>query len=63
MARRSSGFRTQAPKSATVIISGILWLLGLLAGLGTISLPNGLGFWFLVVAGLLLMLGSLFDGL
>jgi len=62
MARRS-GFRTQAPKSVTVIISGILWLLGLLAGLGAVALPNSLGFWCLVIAGLLLILGSLFDGL
>lgn len=62
MARRG-GFRTQAPKEATLIISIVLWLAGLLAGLGIISLPNNLGFWALVVAGLLLILGSLFDGL
>jgi hypothetical protein len=63
MARRGSGFRTQAPKQATVAISGVLWLIGLLNGLGTIHLPNNLGFWALVVAGLLLILGSLIDGL
>lgn len=62
MARRG-GFRTQAPKEFTVIIAGVLWLVGLLAGLGTFALPNNLGFWALVVAGLLLILGSLFDGL
>lgn len=62
MARRG-GFRTQAPKEITVGISGVLWLIGLLNGLGAISLPNSLGFWALVVAGLLLILGSLFDGL
>ncbi len=62
MARRG-GFRTQAPKEATVLISLILWLIGLLAGLGVVHLPNNLGFWALVVAGLLLMLGSLLDGL
>ncbi len=62
MARRS-GFKTQAPKEATVIISLILWLIGLLAGLGIFHLPNNLGFWALVVAGLLLILGSLLDGL
>jgi hypothetical protein len=62
MARRG-GFRTQAPKEVTVIISGVLWLLGLLAGLGIIALPNNLGFWALVVAGVLLILGSLLDGL
>ena len=62
MARRG-GFRTQAPKEITVGISGVLWLLGLLDGLHTIALPNNLGFWALVIAGLLLILGSLFDGL
>jgi uncharacterized membrane protein YvlD (DUF360 family) len=65
MARRG-GFRTQAPKQATLIIALILWLIGLLAGLGIIHLPSNmstLGFWSLVVAGLLLMLGSVLDGL
>jgi hypothetical protein len=61
MARR--GFKTQAPKEVTVLIAVVLWLIGLLAGLGTFALPNNLGFWALVVAGLLLILGSLLDGL
>jgi hypothetical protein len=58
-----SGFRTQAPKQVTVIIALVLWALGLLAGLAVIHLPNNLGFWALVVAGALLILGSLLDGL
>jgi len=62
MARRG-GFKTQPPKQATLMIALILWLVGLLAGLGVIHLPNNLGFWSLVVAGLLLILGSLLDGL
>ena len=62
MARRG-GFKTQAPKQATLLISLVLWLVGLLAGLGIIHVPNNLGFWALVVAGLLLILGSLLDGL
>jgi hypothetical protein len=62
MARRG-GFKTQAPKQVTLIISLVLWLVGLLAGLGVIHVPNNLGFWSLVVAGLLLILGSLLDGL
>jgi hypothetical protein len=62
MARRG-GFKTQAPKQATLLISLVLWLVGLLAGLGVIHVPNNLGFWALVVAGLLLILGSLLDGL
>jgi hypothetical protein len=63
MARRRGGFKTQPPKQATLMIALILWLVGLLAGLGVIHLPNNLGFWSLVVAGLLLILGSLLDGL
>lgn len=62
MARRG-GFRTQAPKEVTLLIALILWVIGLLAGLGIIHPPSGWGFWSLVLAGLLLILGSLFDGL
>jgi hypothetical protein len=61
LARR--GFKTQAPKEATVLIALILWLIGLLGGLGVFNLPNNLGFWTLVIAGLLVILGSLLDGL
>ncbi len=62
MARRG-GFRTQAPKQITLIIAIVLWVIGLLAGLGVLSLPNNLGFWALVVAGLLAILGALVNGL
>jgi hypothetical protein len=66
MARRR-GFQTQAPKQVTLIISIVLWLVGLLVGLGQVhlpsSLPHNFGFWCLVVAGGLLILGSLLDGL
>jgi len=61
MARRG-GFRPQAPKQVTLIIAVILWAIGLLAGLGVFHLPNNLGFWSLVVAGFLLILGCLVDG-
>ncbi|MFY9820320.1 MAG: hypothetical protein WAM82_03000 [Thermoanaerobaculia bacterium] len=64
MARRG-GFRPQAPKKVTLIIAVILWLIGLLAGLGVVHLPSNmgaLGFWSLVIAGLLLILGCLVDG-
>lgn len=60
---RSGGFRTQAPKQLTLIIAIVLWVIGLLVGLGVFTLPNNLGFWSLVTSGLLLILGSLFDGL
>ncbi len=63
MARRGGGFRPQAPKKVTLIIAVILWVIGLLAGLGVIHMPNNLGFWSLVVAGLLLILGCLVDGI
>lgn len=62
MARRR-GLTTQAPRQTTLIISIILWLIGLLGGLGMVALPGGLGFWALVIAGALLILGSLLDGL
>jgi len=62
MARRG-GFRTQAPKQVTLGISVVLWLIGLLNGLRVFALPNNLGFWALVVAGALLILGCLIDGL
>jgi hypothetical protein len=60
---RRRGFKTQAPKEITLIIAIVLWLIGLLAGLGVFHLPNNLGFWALVIAGLLLILGSLLDGI
>ena len=44
-------------------MSGVLWLIGVLAELEIIALPNNLGFWALAVAGFLLILGSLLDGL
>ncbi|HVG07808.1 MAG TPA: hypothetical protein VNM67_08885 [Thermoanaerobaculia bacterium] len=62
MARRG-GFRTQAPKQATLIIAVILWLIGLLGGLGVVAVPGNYEFWSLVIAGALLILGSLLDGL
>jgi len=66
MARRR-GFQTQAPKQITLLVAIVLWLIGLLAGLGAVHLPSSLpgnfGFWSLVVAGALLILGSLLDGL
>ena len=66
MARRG-GFKTQAPKKVTLVIALVLWLVGLLNGLGVMalpaSLPNNFGFWALVISGLLLILGSVLDGL
>ena len=59
----SRGFKTQAPKQVTLIIAIVLWLVGLLGGLGMVAIPGNYGFWCLVIAGALLILGSLIDGL
>lgn len=60
---RNRGFRTQAPRRGTVLLAAVLWLVGLLDALGSIGLPDRLGTWLLVLAGVLLLLGSLIDGL
>jgi hypothetical protein len=63
MARRG-GFRTQAPRTVTVVISGVLWLIGTLDVLGFAQIvPSPWGVYSLIAAGLLLLLGSLIDGL
>ena len=60
---RRSGLRTQAPKQITLLIAAILWLIGLLGGLHVAAVPSQYVFWSLVIAGALLILGSLLDGL
>jgi uncharacterized membrane protein HdeD (DUF308 family) len=60
----ASGLKTQPPKSITLIIAIILWVIGILATvLGVFTLPNNLGLWALIVAGLLLILGSLINNI
>jgi len=55
---------TQPPKQITLVIAIILWVIGLLSTLlDVFSLPNNLGLWSLVIAGLLLILGSLIDNI
>jgi hypothetical protein len=64
MARRG-GFRPQAPKKVTLIIAVILWVIGLLVEQGMVHLPgitSSLGFWSVAIAGLLLIIGCLVDG-
>ena len=57
---RKNRFRTQAPKEATLVIAVILWLFGFAdVVLNAFTLPNGLGVWALVIAGLLLIIGAL----
>ncbi len=60
---RNRGFRTQAPRRGTVLLAAVLWLVGLLEALGVLRLPDRLGTWMLVLAGALLLLGSLVSGL
>ena len=58
------GFKTQAPKEVTLVIAVILWIIGVAATiLGALVLPDNYGVWALVLAGLLLILGSVVDGL
>jgi VIT1/CCC1 family predicted Fe2+/Mn2+ transporter len=58
------GFKTQAPKEVTLVIAFILWIIGVAATvLGALVLPDNYGVWALVLAGLLLILGSVVDGL
>lgn len=58
-----SGFRTQAPKSGTLVIATILWLVGTADVFGLARVPSPWDVYSLVAAGLLLILGSLIDGL
>ena len=63
MARRG-GFRTQAPRMVTVVVAGVLWLIGTLGVLDFAQIvPSPWGVYSLVAAGFLLLLGSLLDGL
>jgi len=57
------GFKTQAPKQVTLIIAIILWVIGLLGFLNVVAIPDDYEYWALVIAGALLILGSLLDGL
>jgi hypothetical protein len=64
MARRRGAFATQPPREVTLVIAAVLWVIGFAdVIMGAFTLPSNLGIWFLVIAGLLLILGSLIDGL
>ena len=61
MPRRS---RTNAPREGTLLIAAFLWLIGFAdLVLGVVALPNNLGLWALVLAGLLMILASIIYGL
>jgi hypothetical protein len=64
LARTRNRVKTQPAKEATLVISVILWIIGVAdLVLGVINLPNHLGLWSLVLAGLLLIIGSLVTGI
>ena len=66
--RRSAirGFQTNPPREITVVVAALLLIIGLL---GTvirvpgINVPNNLAVWALIVSSVLLILGSLVEGL
>ena len=63
MARRS-GLATQAPREITWVIALILWVIGAAhLVLHVISMPDLYAIWALVIAGLLLLLGTMIKGL
>lgn len=62
--RGRNGIVTQAPREATLVVAVILWLIGFAdVILNVVTLPSNLGVWFLVIAGFLLILGSLVDNI
>jgi hypothetical protein len=64
MARRGRGFRTQAPTAITLFVAVVLWVIGFADVIvGVLDLSGTMGVWFLAIAGLLLILGSLVDGI
>ncbi len=63
MARRG-GFATQPPKEITWAIALILWIAGSAQlVLHAVTLPDSYALWALVIAGLLLLLGTVIDDL
>jgi hypothetical protein len=61
---RRTGINTQAPREPTLIIAAFLWVLGFAdVILGVLDLGQNYGIWALVLAGLLLIIGSLVDGI
>ena len=63
MAKKSSGLNLSAPKQVTWIIAVILGVLGLLGGFGVIKAIHSYGLYLLAIGWLLLVLGTLFEGI
>lgn len=63
MAKKSSGLNLSAPKQVTWFVAVILGVLGLLGGFGVINAIASYGLWLLALGWLLLVLGTLLEGL
>jgi hypothetical protein len=64
MARKNRSSIRDENRRGIALIAVILWILGFAnVILGLIDLPDYYGVWFLVVAGLLLIISYIFDGL
>ncbi len=56
--------RTNPPTHAALLVSVVLWLLGVAdLLLGAVSLPYNLGLWALILAGFIMILASIVYGL
>lgn len=61
---RSRRLRTNPPTQAALLISVILWLIGVADLLvGAVNLPYNLGLWALILAGFIMILASIVYGL
>jgi hypothetical protein len=61
---RNIGLNTQPPKEITLIIGAILWIIGFADTiLGVLTLGSNYGLWALALGGLLVIIGSLVDGI
>ncbi|MEJ2304062.1 MAG: hypothetical protein P8Y14_21245 [Anaerolineales bacterium] len=57
-------FKTQRPREITLLVAFHLWIIGVAATIpGSISLPDNYGVWTLIIAGPLLILGSILNKL
>jgi hypothetical protein len=64
VARRNRGYIRDENRRGIALIAVILWILGFAdVIIGAINLPANYGVWFLVLAGLLLIISYVFDGL
>ncbi len=63
MAKKRSGLVLSAPKQATWLLAVILGVFGILGSFGFIAAIHSYGTWLLVIGWLLLVLGTLLEGM